>query len=66
MESRTPAEATDFSLLQISDSVALLTYTLVNKIQDSNSTYSVRSSIWKLENDKWKLVFHQGTHTGLG
>ena len=66
LESRPSFEATDFNLLRLSDSVALLTYTLLNKIHKRDSRQSIRGSVWKLENEKWKLIFHQGTPTKFG
>ena len=57
------AEATDFRFFHIAEGVALLTYSLNTISPKSGTRYSIRSSVWKLENDNWKLVFHQGTQT---
>jgi len=36
--------------------------TLVNYLAIKNShVFSLRSSIWKYRDDKWQLIFHQGT-----
>jgi len=65
-ESPSPLEATEFNLVQLSDSVVLLTYALVNRAREPEVSHSLRSSLWKLDNDKWKLVFHQGTRIEPG
>ena len=31
--------------------------------KDENKRSSIRSSIWKLHDGKWKMIFHQGTNT---
>jgi len=60
-ESRSPMKARNFRFHRISDSVVLLTYTLEENTPDSIAHQSIRSSIWKIENEKWNLIFHQGT-----
>ena len=55
--------ANDFRFFPIAESVALLTYTLKTMSPETGTRHSIRSSVWKLENDKWRLVFHQGTET---
>jgi hypothetical protein len=45
---------TDFSARRLSADVILLTYRVVE-----NRT--IRSSIWKLADGEWRMVFHQGT-----
>lgn len=50
----------DFKIKWISKECILATYRLV---KDSIGTkeYSLRSSIWKKQNHRWKMIFHQGT-----
>ena len=48
----------DFSVRQIADDVALVTYC---SVVDGQS--SLRSSIWSRSADGWVLEFHQGTPT---
>ena len=61
-EAFSPREATDFRLTLLADDVALLTYrahrgaTAVRPAADS-----LRSSIWRLREGRWQMVFHQGT-----
>ena len=62
-ESDFSSAATDFRFFQVAGDVALLTYTLKTISPGNETQQSVRSSIWKFENDSWKLVYHQGTRT---
>lgn len=50
----------DFELHPLSESVVLATYRIFNEV---SKQHSIRSSIWKLNEGKWKMVFHQGTKT---
>lgn len=51
---------TDFKIKQLSSEVVLATY-LTSRHNDNKR--ALRSSIWKLIDGKWKMVFHQGTPT---
>lgn len=51
----------NFKITFLSDNVVLANYLAVK----NNEIYSLRSSIWKLTNDKWNLIFHQGTVCSL-
>ncbi len=46
----------DFKLIQIAPDNYLITYVL---IQEERITR--RSTIWRMENSHWKIVYHQGT-----
>ncbi|WP_133128623.1 AAA family ATPase [Legionella nagasakiensis] len=48
--------ATDFCCQEIADHNYLLTYTLIQ-----GTRITRRSTIWRLENDSWKIAYHQGT-----
>lgn len=53
---------TSFKAHQLSESIILLTY--VSTIKDtpvSKSKQAIRSSIWRLIDSQWRMVFHQGT-----
>lgn len=50
----------DFEIHPLSDEIILATYRIYNEI---SKQHSLRSSIWKLNDGKWKMVFHQGTKT---
>ena len=54
----------DFSVAEITDGVALLTYK--SAFIDENgeiSGYTLRSSLWQLTARGWQMRFHQGTPT---
>ncbi len=46
----------NFKLNRLSDDTAFLTYK-----SHHDETDALRSSIWKLFGDDWKIIFHQGT-----
>lgn len=46
----------EFTCTRLASDVALLTY-----VAASRDRKSLRSSLWRLEGDRWRLVFHQGT-----
>ncbi|MEH2085769.1 nuclear transport factor 2 family protein [Nostoc sp.] len=52
---------TEFKTLVLATGVVLVTYRIVRHISDEQPVHSLRSSIWKLNNDRWKIIFHQGT-----
>ena len=52
--------AYDFQCRMLTDGVALLTYKALH-VEASVETRTLRSSIWKLKQGRWQLVFHQGT-----
>ncbi|MFD3157263.1 DUF4440 domain-containing protein [Haloimpatiens sp. FM7330] len=55
-------EILDFKIKKLSNDCILAMYKVVkNNEIDENKKYSLRSSIWKYYNGKWKMVFHQGT-----
>lgn len=52
----------DFEIHPFSDDIVLATYRIYNEISNQ---HSLRSSIWKINEGVWKMVFHQGTKTEL-
>lgn len=50
----------DFEIHPLSSDIVLATYRIFNEM---NGEYTLRSSIWKLYESGWKMVFHQGTKT---
>lgn len=52
----------DFQVRLLAHGVVLATYQ-AGKISDEGQKvrYSLRSSIWRFEEDRWQIVFHQGT-----
>jgi len=55
-ESPTNISASDFSVQLIAPGIALLRY-----VACRHSAYSLRSSIWQLQHDQWRMLFHQAT-----
>lgn len=55
-------EIKGFQLKEFAVDCVLATYKLIKHNEfDESKKFSLRSSIWKLSNDTWKMVFHQGT-----
>lgn len=56
----------DFLVEQLAPEIALATYrvTARNAMTGTQSD-SLRSSIWRLRDNRWQVVFHQGTRTGI-
>jgi hypothetical protein len=50
----------DFELHPLSDKVVLATYRVKDETREQNT---LRSSIWKFEDGRWQMFFHQGTIT---
>ena len=53
--------AGDFSIKLLSPSIALLTYRA--RRDTSPPIHSLRVSVWQLQGEQWRMVFHQGTVT---
>ncbi len=52
----------DFLVLGLSEEVVLATYRAARtRIESVTPEHSLRSSIWRHEGGRWRLVFHQGT-----
>lgn len=52
----------DFESKVLAPGLALITYRLTAwHINNKSSNSSLRSSIWRLQEGRWQLVFHQGT-----
>ncbi|WP_077618177.1 DUF4440 domain-containing protein [Bacillus sinesaloumensis] len=51
---------TDFKINLLTSDVLLATY---KTFRHNDTKYALRSSIWKKRQDKWQIVFHQGTPT---
>jgi hypothetical protein len=55
-------EIQDFRITILGADVVLATYRAVLfDPYDGRDVHSLRSSIWKRVNDRWQIVFHQGT-----
>lgn len=57
-------EISDFQIKEISNDCILSLFKLIkHDVVDENKKYSLRSSIWRNYDGKWKMFFHQGTLT---
>lgn len=57
-------EIKDFSIKKLSNDCILATFKVIKHDEiDESKKYSLRSSIWKYSDKRWKMVFHQGTVT---
>jgi hypothetical protein len=55
----------DFSVRVLTGDVVLLTYRSTRRNPaTAEQWHSLRSSIWKLNDARWQMIFHQGTPTG--
>ena len=54
----------DFKINELSDDCILAMYKVIKHNEpNENKKYSLRSTIWKYIDGKWKMFFHQGTYT---
>lgn len=55
----------DFSVRVLADDLVLLNYRSTRRDPATAEEWrSLRSSIWKLNDTRWQMIFHQGTPTG--
>ncbi len=54
-------QLSQFSLVQRSNSMAFVTYRIVNKSEDIPPVTSARCSLWILRDDRWQMKYHHGT-----
>ena len=55
---------TDLSVRSLATDVMLVTYRAVGRdLVSGKEWHSLRSSIWKLTDGRWQVIFHQGTPT---
>jgi len=50
-----------FAVTMLADDIGLVTYRATRSTGRGRSTKSLRSSIWRLREGDWQMVFHQGT-----
>ncbi len=61
-ESERTGTGTSFKAHPLAENIILLTY--ISSIKDTpvaDSKQAMRSSIWRLTDGQWRMVFHQGT-----
>ena len=61
-ESPTKRSLSDFRCILLSENIALITYRATRALRsDEAPVHSLRSSIWRLKDGHWQMLFHQGT-----
>jgi hypothetical protein len=58
-ENPTKRSLSRFASTMLSDSIVLVTYRATRASKPP--VHTLRSSIWRLSNGQWQMVFHQGT-----
>jgi len=53
----------DFKTIVLAPEVVLTTYRAVRRTMERQATYTLGSSIWRLDEGRWQMLFHQGTLT---
>jgi hypothetical protein len=51
----------DFEMLKLSECIVQVRYKTKIREDDGYNHFVFRSSLWRLENEMWKMIFHQGT-----
>ncbi|MGL6040264.1 MAG: DUF4440 domain-containing protein, partial [Deefgea sp.] len=63
-ETTTQVWSQDYELKMMNKQIALLIYKSAHfSANGTLMNHSFRSSLWRLECEKWRMVFHQGTPT---
>ncbi|MBY5363661.1 DUF4440 domain-containing protein [Rhizobium leguminosarum] len=61
-ESTPPPQVSDFSVRRLSDDVVLVTYKSIRaSTEPGGNRQTLRSSIYKLFDGRWQMIFRQGT-----
>ena len=53
----------DFVIRDLGPDLVLATYRVIRSTKEAEHRASLRSSIWRFENERWQMIFHQGTPT---
>jgi hypothetical protein len=56
-----PLSLTDFQTRPLAPGLVLATYRAIRKGDSGQNSSSQRSSIWKYDDERWQIIFHQGT-----
>ena len=51
----------EFAAAPLSSTIYLVTYRSRREANDGSVREALRSSIWRLDEDEWRMIFHQGT-----
>lgn len=63
LESSVQLTMSDFEVKTLAHGVILATYCATRHEPNGIQSVSLRSSIWKLIDGRWQIIFHQGTPT---
>ena len=66
MEQSPRADARDFAVRILAPDIALITYRTERRNDGAPPKQSRRSSIWRHLDDRWQMIFHQGTPIPIG
>lgn len=55
----------NFYVQKLSKKIALVTYHASVELENGQKKYSLRSSIWKYDDERWQILFHQGTSISI-
>jgi hypothetical protein len=55
----------DFVCVPLAEQAALVTYRTVRLEPDDEKIEALRSSVWVLRDNRWQVLFHQGTRTTI-
>lgn len=59
----TQRSLSDFMIKKLDTNTFLATYLAMKQETNGQKSYSLRSSIWKMIENRWQIIFHQGTPT---
>ena len=51
----------NFAIRELGPGLVLATYRVIRSTKEAEHRASLRSSIWRFENERWQMTFHQGT-----
>ncbi len=60
-ESEREISLRDFKIAGLADGVVLATYRAVRRAVGMETVETLRSSLWVMRDERWQMVFHQGT-----
>lgn len=60
IENNIKISLSNFEARKLSDNIILVNYKS-EKIDNGKKYFAIRTSIWKLNENGWQMIFHQGT-----
>jgi hypothetical protein len=62
-DATTKPSVTDLRVRLLGADAALITYVVRRQTLGETEMATLRSSVWRREGEKWRMLFHQGTRT---